>query len=400
MGLTRGLLLLALVAVGLGGSSREDSVRAGSMRAAGQGACAGVGNATNAVVHYYLAIDSRRFDAAYACLAPAARGASSAATFAQGYARTVASRLLLADLNADGTVEVDLHAFDGSAASQSGGATGPISQSTFLGHWAVDASLALTAPSIRLARRTAVAAVAATDPADVFAYDQQRVVSAVVASVTGIGRADALYVTRGKRGYQAWVFSQGRLAFAEPLAGAGALQAGPDGQTLLVAMANGSGETWHWTAFGFVWAGPSGAGTATGTLVVRPSHARFGQVVTLSGRAPADATVVPPFVELFSVAHQRVVRPSDQPCGGPSDEPVGTAVVLPGRSGHGGAWSATFRVPAQLSSSSLDGGQLQVATTAGAYRLVAIYAGIDFCPASLLNSRFSGSPTASFTIVG
>jgi len=402
MGLGRGLLLLVLVGMaGVVGLPGRHPVLAGGMRAAGQGACAGAGNPTNAVVHYYLAIDSRRFDAAYACLAADVRGTTSTAAFAQGYARTMVSRLLLADLNADGTVEIDLHAFDRVASLHAGGAAGPISQSTFLGTWGVDTSLALTAPAIRMARRTTVPAVAPADPADVFAYDRQRVVGTTVASVTGLGRHDALYVTQGKRGYQAWVYSQGRLVFAEPVAGSGALQAGPDGQTLLVPIASGTPERWRWTPYGFVLAGSAGSGPPAGTLVVRPLSARVDHLVTLSGRAPADATVVPPFVELFSVAHQRVVRPNKQPCGGPSDEPVATAVVLSGGHGRAGsAWSATFRVPAQLSSSSLDGGQLQVATAPGAYRLVAIYAGIDLCPSSLLNGRLGAFAMASLTIAG
>lgn len=311
----------------------------------------------------------------------------------------MASRLPLVDLNADGTAEVGLHAFGRSASLRASGAAGLVIQSTFLGTWGGDPSLALTAPAIRLARRSAVPAVAPADPADVFAYDQQRVVGVTVASVTGVGRHDALDVTQRKRGYQAWVYIQGLLVFAEPEAGSGVLQAGPNGQTLLVLTASGTPERWRWTLYGFVAAGSEGSGSPVGTLVVRPLSAWVDQVVSLSGRAPADAPVVPPFVELFSVAHQQVVRPSTQPCGGPSDEPVVTAVVLSGGHGRAGsAWSATFRVPVQMLSSSLDGGQLQVATTLGAYRLVAIYAGIDLCPSSLLNGRLGGFPMASFTI--
>ena len=82
MGPARGLLLLVLVEMaGVVGSLARHMV---SVRAAGQGACVGAGNPTNAVVHNYLAIDSRRPDAAYACLAAEVRGATSTAAFAQG----------------------------------------------------------------------------------------------------------------------------------------------------------------------------------------------------------------------------------------------------------------------------------------------------------------------------
>ena len=212
-------LLLSLMTAGLL-AALPPAWPVGSARAAAPGpagACAGAGAATNSVVRFYLAVDRRQFAAAYGCLAPAAQAALPYATFVAGYARTVSSRLVIADSEvpngaAVDRVTVDLHAVDRMA--------GGLVARTFMGYWRVDAFGRLAHGALSPLRSTPVRAVPPINTTDVFAYLQQEVLSHVRADVTGDGVPDEIYLLSGDgcgscHAQRIYIYSRDRLVYQQ-----------------------------------------------------------------------------------------------------------------------------------------------------------------------------------------
>src|SRR5579859_7012462 len=85
--------LLRLVALGALVVLAAGPGRGQSALAAAPDACAGAGQATNAVVRFYLAVDRRQLAAAYRCLTTSEQQALRYPYFVSGYAHTVVSRL-------------------------------------------------------------------------------------------------------------------------------------------------------------------------------------------------------------------------------------------------------------------------------------------------------------------
>ncbi len=209
--------LLALLAVTALSAVPSHSGAAPAATAGPTGACAGASAATNSVVRFYLAVDRRRFAAAYGCLAPTEQAALPYATFVAGYARTVSSRLVIADSEVpNGTavdkVAVDLHAVD---RTESG-----LVARTFMGYWRVDTFGRLAHGALRAMRPTLVRAVPPTDTADVFAYLQQETLSHVRADVTGDGVPDDIYLLSGAgcgscHAQSIYIYSHDRLVYQQ-----------------------------------------------------------------------------------------------------------------------------------------------------------------------------------------
>jgi hypothetical protein len=248
-----------------------------SQQDSGLDACGGFDDAANTVVQYYLALDRRQFEAAYLCLDPSLRGAMTVAQFRRGYATTVATRLLIADEQPHGIVRIDLHAVERQGSRYA--------VSTFRGQWQVSFENTLLHAAIRLVRRVVVPEIPATDAADVFAFDGQRVISGLHADVTGDGQADDLYLTSGQAGQQIWIFSQGRLVFAEPAPNVQKIVPGADHRSFALSVRAGSGlpasQYFVWTPIGFL-------GVVAPGGMVQPARAHVGEQVTLRATATGD----------------------------------------------------------------------------------------------------------------
>jgi len=164
------------------------------------GACVAAGTATNTVVRFYLAVDRRRFAAAYGCLAPSEQAALPYTAFLAGYRRTVSSHLVIADSGVpNGTavdhVAIDLHAVDRVAGSNR------LVARTYMGQWPVDTFGRLVRGAITETHTTSVAAI---PPAD----------------VTGDGILDDIYLVSGHgcascHAQRIFVYSRGQLIYQQ-----------------------------------------------------------------------------------------------------------------------------------------------------------------------------------------
>ena len=263
--LSRALLsILALVAVCVSVVSGHDQT-AQAATVGATGACAGAGTATNSVVRFYLAVDRRQFADAYGCLAPTEQAALPYSTFVAGYARTVSSRLVIADSevpNGDAVdhIAVDLHAVDRT--------TGGLLARTYMGYWRVDTFARLTRGVLRATRPTLVGAVLPLDTTDVFAYLQQDVLSHVRADVTGDRVPDDIYLLSGAgcgscHAQRIYVYSRGRLVYQQQVDDAEVVVARDGAGMEIRTDTPGSPgldsccpsartyEEWAWTPYGF-----------------------------------------------------------------------------------------------------------------------------------------------------
>lgn len=217
-------------------------------------ACANAGTPENAVVHFYWALETQQYTAAYRCLGPEFQTAGSPAYFAQGYATTVSTKLLIADRQPDGSVYVDLHALDRKS--------GNLIDGTFRGTWTIGSSLTLTHAAIKEIRALPSTRAVTPTVQDIFAFDKQIVAAHASADVTGGGDADAIYVTQDATTRHIWVFDQGVLIFAETIPDVQSIVAHVAAHTLSVNTTAG-GQLWQWSTFGFVLVPVAAASHAT-----------------------------------------------------------------------------------------------------------------------------------------
>lgn len=228
-------------------------------------ACASPGTITNAVVRYYLAIERRQFAAAYACLGPVPRASQTYQQFASGYARTVASHLVMADDEVpNGTraahVSIELRAVDRSA--------GGLTATTYAGLWVVRPNGLLAGARIRVMGRRPVGGIPPVDQRSIFARRGLAILSHRVVHVTGKGVSDDLYVTSGSgcascHAQQLWIYQGGELVFQQEVDDAQIVPFGSHTGMYVWTDTPGSPgldsccptkrtqETWVWTAAGF-----------------------------------------------------------------------------------------------------------------------------------------------------
>jgi len=231
------------------------------------GACAAAGTATNTVIRFYLAVDQRRFAAAYGCLAPSEQATLPYTAFLAGYRRTVSSHLVIADSGVpNGTavdhVTIDLHAVDRVAGSNR------LVARTYMGQWHVDTFGRLVRGAITETHTTSVSAVPPTNVTDIFAYLQQDVLSHVRADVTGDGVLDDIYLVSGRgcascHAQRIFVYSRGQLIYQQQADDA-EIRAFPGAGMEIRTDTPGSPgldsccptsrtyEEWAWTPYGFM----------------------------------------------------------------------------------------------------------------------------------------------------
>jgi len=211
--------LLSIMAAGVLAALPVSSDAVGAAAPGPVGACISAGTATNTVVRFYLAVDRRRFAAAYGCLAPSEQAALPYATFVAGYRRTVSSHLVIADSGVpNGTavdhVTIDLHAVDRVAGSNR------LVAHTYMGQWRVDTFGRLVRGVIAETHTTSVSTIPPTNVTDIFAYLQQDVLSHVRADVTGDGVLDDIYLVSGNgcascHAQRIFVYSRGQLIYQQ-----------------------------------------------------------------------------------------------------------------------------------------------------------------------------------------
>jgi hypothetical protein len=228
-------------------------------------ACLGAAMPTNAVVHYYLALDERRFAAAYGCFSPAEQARLPYATWAAGYWHTLRSRLMLADSGVPNgsparRIAVRLYAEDRRQ--------GRLMVTIYQGSWHVDRHNRLAGVSLHAA--PAPATTPAFDPPAILGRDGRVILEHRRLDITGGGAsADDVYLTSGAgcascHAQQIWIYSRGRLIFQQQVDDADlAPLANKPGMEIVTDTPGSPGldsccptekthELWLWTPQGFV----------------------------------------------------------------------------------------------------------------------------------------------------
>ena len=390
----RAALLLTMLIVSLA------PVRPAAPAVAAGNACADVPTLANKVVHFYLALDRRQLLAATSCLTSASQSVGLSVISA----RTVATRLLIADQLANGLVSIDLHVTDRTA-----GGYVVTTYTGLLRGVPVNGDTLLAIMSLRIVRRLSFSYIPATNVVDVLAFDKQKLLRHVHADLTGDGIPDDLYLTRGVRGQQVWVFSHERLVFAEivPTLSSIVFAGTHPGFGLRTAVGL---EAWIWMGDGFglspsvwhSWAAGSSTrpiapsptplptiaqaptpitGQIFGAMSISPSVLHAGQSVVASGFVPRAVPFSPPYLVLQSVRTHVVTRYFG-PCSGTRVEPVANAVVaVAGTAGAaaGAGWQVSFTVPRRLYTATSDGIVRTINTPPGYYFVTAVFTGLTQC---------------------
>lgn len=229
-------------------------------------ACERANSATNALLHFYLAIDTRQFAAAYQCFSTWEQGQMPLQKFKAGYAHEIAAHVVYADDGvSNGTpatqVNLEVHTFNRVA--------GKITLVSYQGAWHVNPGHQLTWPHLFQNARTPEPSVTPTRPNAVFASHHLQVVRRLSFDVTGGRIPDAIYFTTRQHctnchAQQLWIYSQDRLVYQQEV---------DDGQFIpwrnhlaMQVRTDTPGSrgidtccptertyvTWYWTEYGFV----------------------------------------------------------------------------------------------------------------------------------------------------
>ncbi len=253
------LLILPMVFHGWGPSARAAPLAAGS-------ACTGASTGTNAVIHYYLALDRRQFAAAYACLAPGEQRRRPFGPWVVGFAHTVRSRLMFADSFLGNGYPIHRVAVELLAVDQMGGRR--VAQ-IYMGQWRIDGRGQMYGGALH---PYPVSGTPSFNVRAIFGHYSRVVLERRHSDVTGDRVADDIYLTSGAgcgscHGQQVWVYSGGRLVFQQEVDDASvSVMRDHRGMTVSTDTPGTPGvdsccpasktiETWRWSPHGFVLTG-------------------------------------------------------------------------------------------------------------------------------------------------
>lgn len=229
-------------------------------------ACFGSGSGTNSVVRFYLAVNQRRFAAAYQCLSPVQTARLSFPSFKKEFAHTRAAHLVYADDRVPNgrqatSVRVKVYLFDRAA--------GVLTRTDQTGSWVVDSSHLMSEPKLNSSKPVVVSAPTPTRPLWILASAKLIVQRRLRLAVTGRNAPDLIFLTAHHacgecRAQQLWIFSQDSLVYQQavdnpqilPWRNHLAMQVRTDTPgTKGVDTAHPTSRTyltWFWTQLGFV----------------------------------------------------------------------------------------------------------------------------------------------------